>query len=174
MRDDQDFDEFYASTCRRVVGQVYAMVGDLGEAEDAVQEAYCRTWQRRATLREYADPEAWVRTVAYRIAVSSWRKATHRLLAHRRDAGAGTVPAASPDRVALIAALRRLPEDQRRVVVLYHLVGLPVEEISRETDIPVGTVKSRLSRGRRDLADQFAEFAGEDPHFTGRKVPEDV
>ena len=71
MTDELDFDGFYAATFRRVVGQVYAMTGNLSEAEDSVQEAYARAWERWGKVRGYNDPEGWVRTVAYRIAVSS-------------------------------------------------------------------------------------------------------
>ena len=97
MLDAAGFDEFYTATYRKLVGQIYAMIGDLGEAEDAVQEAYCRAWQRRARLDEYGNPEAWVRTVAYRIAVSSWRKARHRLAAHLRHGPPADVPGAGPE-----------------------------------------------------------------------------
>jgi RNA polymerase sigma-70 factor, ECF subfamily len=155
----EDFDAFYRSGHRRVVGQVYAMVGDLREAEDAVQEAYCRAWLRRRQLAEYANPEAWVRTVAYRIAVSSWRRAVRRMTAYRRHGPAGDVDAIGPEHVVVVDALRALPAAQRQAVVLFHLVGLSVEEISREADVAVGTVKSRLSRGRSALAMHFQEFA---------------
>jgi len=169
MNDDQDFDEFYASSYRRLVGQLYAMTGNLGEAEDSVQEAYCRAWQRRHRLRAYDNPEAWVRTVAFRIAVSSWRRTRRRLLAHQRHGPAGEVPEAGPDHVALVAALRRLPDSQRQAIVLHHLVGLSVDDIARETNAPAGTVKSRLSRGRRALADQFVEFADLPMQPTGKE-----
>jgi len=152
-----DFDEFYASTCRRLISQVYAMIGDLAEAEDAVQEAFTRAWQRWATLREYADTEAWVRTVAYRAAVSSWRKAVNRFAAHRRHGAGVDLPELGPEHVMLVQAMRRLTVDQRRVVVLHHLVGLPVEDIARETGTAIGTVKSRLSRGRRTLAAELGD-----------------
>src|SRR5438105_8623077 len=148
MRDPAEFDAFYAETSRRVLGQVYALTGDLPEAEDAVAEAYARAWQRWGHVRAFANPEAWVRTVAARIAVSSWRKAVNRLRAHHRAAaGDGVAPGLGPDHVALVAALRRISADQRRVIVLHHLVGMTVEEISREVGAPAGTVKARLARG---------------------------
>src|SRR4029453_7948644 len=84
MRDSLEFDKFYAGTRRALVAQVFAMVGDLGEAEDAVAEAFARAWQRWGQVHLYADPGAWVRTVAYRVAVSSWRRARNRATAHRR------------------------------------------------------------------------------------------
>ena len=62
------------------------------------------------------------------------------------------MPGPDPDAVALIAALARLPGPQRTAVVLHHLVGLPVAEVAREIGVPEGTVKARLSRGRRALA----------------------
>ncbi|WP_426503366.1 SigE family RNA polymerase sigma factor [Dactylosporangium sp. McL0621] len=149
----REFDDFYAGSYRRIVGQLYAMTGDLGAAEDAVQDAYVRAWQRWTTLSGYLDPEAWVRTVAYRLAVSSWRRAVNRLTAHRRHGAPDDVAELTPDHVALVDALRRLPADQRRAVVLHHLVGLAIDDIARETGVAVGTVKSRLSRGRQGLAE---------------------
>jgi RNA polymerase sigma-70 factor, ECF subfamily len=152
-----DFDTFYAATSRRLVGQIFAMTGDLGEAEDAVQEAYIRAWRRWPRIRAYDNPEAWLRVVAYRIAVNSWRKARNRLTAHRASRH-HELPGLSPDLVALVSALRKIPETQRRAIVLHHLAGLSVEEIAHETGAPTGTVKARLARGRRALAPLVSEF----------------
>jgi RNA polymerase sigma-70 factor (ECF subfamily) len=152
-----DFDMFYAATSRRLVGQVFAMTGDLSEAEDAVQEAYIRAWQRWPRIRAYHDPEAWLRVVAYRITVNSWRRSRNRLTAHRASQHP-EMPGLSPDLVALVSALRKIPETQRRAIVLHHLVGLSVEEIAHETGAPTGTVKARLARGRRALAPLVSEF----------------
>jgi RNA polymerase sigma-70 factor, ECF subfamily len=170
MRGSATFDAFYASTSGRVLGQLFAMTGNRSEAEDAVAEAYARAWQRWSTVGGYADPEAWVRTVAYRISVSAWRKATTRLLANRRRGGTDNMPGLTPDRVALAAALRRIPAEQRRVIVLHYLVGMSVDEISHETRSPVNTVKSRLARGRRALADKVSEFADEPSSTPGSGV----
>ena len=157
MTEADDFDLFYAATSRRLVRQIFAMTGDLGEAEDAVQEAYIRAWRRWPRIRAYDDPEAWLRVVAYRITVNSWQKARNRLTAHRAGRQQ-ELPGLSPDLVALVSALRKIPEAQRRAIVLHHLAGLSVEEIAHETGAPAGTVKARLARGRRALAPLVSEF----------------
>jgi RNA polymerase sigma-70 factor (ECF subfamily) len=64
--------------------------------------------------------------------------------------------------VALVAALARIPVAQRTAIVLHHLVGLPVAEVAAETGAPAGTVKARLSRGRRALAELLG--VSEDTH----------
>ncbi|MGK5440426.1 sigma-70 family RNA polymerase sigma factor [Micromonospora sp. URMC 105] len=157
MRDTQEFDAFYAASARRVLGQVYAMIGDRAEAEDAVAEAYARAWDRWTSVRDCDSPEAWVRRVAYRTAVSAWRKAVNRLRAHRREVAGQYLDQPSPDHVALVGALRRIPDAQRRVVVLHHLVGLSVAEIAGETGTSQNTVKTWLARGRKALAAHLTE-----------------
>lgn len=152
MRDAGEFDAFYTGSCRRVLGQVYAMTGNRAEAEDAVAEAYLKAWDRWATVRDCDSPEAWVRRVASRHAVSSWRKAVNRLRAHHREALDAEIDGLGPDHVALVHALRQIPADQRRVIVLHHLVGLSVGEIAHEVGAPTGTVKARLARGRKAMA----------------------
>lgn len=161
MRDSAEFDAFYTGSSRRVLGQVYAMTGNRAEAEDAVAEAYLRAWDRWDRVRDCDSPEAWVRRVAARTAVSSWRKAVNRLKAHRRDATETELDGLGPDHVALVHALRQIPADQRRVIVLHHLVGLSVGEIAHEVGAPTGTVKARLARGRRAMAQYLSESTGE-------------
>ncbi|HUJ06331.1 MAG TPA: SigE family RNA polymerase sigma factor [Streptosporangiaceae bacterium] len=151
MRDATDFDAFYAASVRRVTSQLYAMTGDRAEAEDAVQEAYARAWQHWGRVSGYADPESWVRTVAWRISVSSWRKAVNRLSAQRRHGPAADPPELGPDYVTIIAALRQIPAAQRQAIVLHHLVGLSVAEIAGQLRMPASTIKARLARGRRAL-----------------------
>lgn len=151
-RDEADFDAFYGRTSAASVRALHAMTGDLAEAQDVVQEAYARAWQRWSMLRGYDAPEAWVRTVAWRLAVSRLRRARVGFAKLSAVGPAQDVAPPGPERVALVAALRRLPAAQRRAVVLHHLVGLSVAEIAAETGAPDGTVKARLSRGRSALA----------------------
>lgn len=147
-----DFDAFYAASAPRLVRQLHAMTGELTEAQDCVQEAYARAWQRWGTVSSYDAPEAWVRRVAWRLAVSRFRRAKVGRGLLRRQGPPPDVPELSPDRVALVAALRQLPEAQRRAIVLHHLGDLSVAQVAAETGSPEGTVKARLSRGRAALA----------------------
>jgi RNA polymerase sigma-70 factor (ECF subfamily) len=70
-------------------------------------------------------------------------------------------PPISVERLALAEALRTLPRNYRQVIVLHHLLELPVEQVARELGIPTGTVKGRLSRGRRALATRLDPAAEE-------------
>jgi RNA polymerase sigma-70 factor (sigma-E family) len=158
------FDAFYRATRQRLFECLYALTGDAAEAQDAVHEAYARAWQRWAVVADYGAPEAWVRTVARRIAVSRWRRARNRLAAHRRAGPPTAVPGPSTETAALVAALARLPVEQRTAIVLHHLCDLPVAEVARETGAPVGTVKARLARGRRALAALLAIDLEEESH----------
>lgn len=116
--DEAAFDAFYLHSFGRLVGQIYAMCGSITEAQDCVQEAFVRAWDKRRTLDTDQHPEAWVRTVAYRLCVSRWRKTRRARLAP--DRAHEPRPAAQPDiaQVALTPALQSLPADQRRAVAL--------------------------------------------------------
>lgn len=155
-----EFDAFYAATARRMVAAVYALTGNLADAEDAVQEAYARAWAKWARLSAEGDPGGWVRVAAQRLAVSSWRKARNRLRAHVRHGTPASVPELGPDHVALVAALQKLPKDQRRVIVLFHLYDLPAETVAREVGCSAGAVRTRLFRARQALAELLGEETG--------------
>ncbi|MFE9765355.1 SigE family RNA polymerase sigma factor [Streptomyces sp. NPDC005808] len=158
---EEEFDAFYATAFPRLTGQLYAFTGDHGEAQDVVQEAFVRAWDQRREFLLDGAPEAWIRTVAMRLAVSRWRRARRWLELVRRNPPPQHVPGPDPDRATLVAALRTLPEPQRMALVLHHLCDLSVEQVASETGAPVGTVKARLSRGRAALARELtADSAG--------------
>ena len=151
--DEAQFDEFYTASFRRVVSQVYAMIGDLDEAHECVQEAFARAWAHRRKLDRAQYPEAWVRTTAYRLAVSRWRRTVRARRAPARALSASlTADPHDETHVALVAALHRLPEAQRQAIVLHHIADLPVRAVAAEVGVPEGTIKARLSRGRAALA----------------------
>jgi RNA polymerase sigma-70 factor (ECF subfamily) len=151
--DEAEFDDFYTSSFARVTAQVYAMIGERDEAQECVQEAFVRAWSHRRTLDRAEHPEAWVRTTAYRLAVSRWRRTMRgRRPADRALSRPTSTAAPSEAHVAVVSALKQLPEMQRRALVLHHIADLPVAQVAHEIGAPEGTVKAWLSRGRTALA----------------------
>ncbi len=157
LADQNSFEAFYASTYRRVIGQVFALLGDLHDAEDATQDAFAKAsfhWKR---ISAYDAPEAWVRRVAFNQAYNTARRAKRGLVALARHGPPEHVPAVSSDRVDVHRAMRRLRPRHREVLVLHYVAELPLDEVARELRLPLGTVKSRLNRARRALAEQLGD-----------------
>jgi RNA polymerase sigma-70 factor (ECF subfamily) len=144
-----NFEAFHAANYRRLVGQVFALLGDVEEAEDVVQDAFARAWFHWRRIRAYDSPEAWVRRVAFNQALNSTRRARRRLAALARHGPEPDVPALSADLVDVHRAMAHVPQRQREVLVLAYVAGLPMAEIAAQLRLPLGTVKSRLARGRR-------------------------
>jgi len=152
MRDSAAFDEFYRATSARMVRYAFAMTGDLGDAQDAVQEAYTRAWRHWREVQEHPAPEAWIRLTINRLATDRGRRLRGLRAALLRNGPPEPVAAPSETSVLLAHALRRLPPHLRQAVVLHYLLDMPVGEIAAETGSPVGTVTSWLHRARTELA----------------------
>ena len=155
MDQGSEFDEFYLGTRRQLLRQLSLMTGDTEQAADVLQEAYARAWQRWGHVSSLSDPTAWVRTVAWRVAISQHRRSLVAADRLRRL----FVPEAkldrAPDRDEIIdlrRALRRLSPEHRRALVLFEMCGLSVRQVALEIGVPEGTVKSRLARARASLA----------------------
>ncbi|WP_442814479.1 SigE family RNA polymerase sigma factor [Streptomyces sp. NBC_01198] len=159
----EEFEEFYAHAVGRLTGQLYVMLGDLHEAQDVVQEAFVRGWDRRRQLTGDGNPEAWIRTVAWRLAVSRWRGRRRSDEAWRRHGGPAAAEPPGSGSVALVSALRELPQHQRRTIALHYVCDLSVEQIAAETGVSGSTVKTHLVRGRAALARRLPELQGEEP-----------
>ncbi len=144
-----------------MVAQIYALSGDLAEAQEVAQDAFLRAWTSWARVAAYDDPGGWVRRVAHNLAVSRWRKARNTARALIRHGPPADVPEPSLASASLVAALARIPESARRALVLHHIAGLSVAEIADLEGVAAGTVKARLSRGRAALAPILAEPAAD-------------
>ena len=100
--------------------------------EDVVQDAFAQAWVHRAELDTARSPEAWVRTVAMRRAVSRWRRQRNALVAWSRRRDRDSYETHDPFDPALVKALAELPPAQRLVLVLHHVADLPVATIAAE------------------------------------------
>jgi RNA polymerase sigma-70 factor (sigma-E family) len=158
VADQQWFAELYQSCYRRLVLTTYALTNDLGVAEEITQEAFALAYGRRARVAAADHPEAWIRTVAVNLARRRGRRRAmlDRIL-RRQEAAPPAAPAG--EHLDLHRAIQALSDEHRAVVVLHYLADLPVDEVASLLDIPVGTVKSRLSRARTALADALGSRA---------------
>lgn len=126
------------------------------DPEDACQEI----WEKVLRALPGFDPagsasvSTWVATIAHRHLVDRHRRRVVRgVQVSPEDLGAERPP--RPELARLEGALAGLPEPYRRVVLLHHLHGVPLEEIAAEEGVPVGTIKSRLHRARARLVDEL-------------------
>jgi RNA polymerase sigma factor (sigma-70 family) len=149
-----DFGAHLEANYQRLVAQLYAITLDPGEAHDVVQDAYSRAWRNWSTIGRSPDPSAWVRRVAVRSTVRSWRRTLARIgIGRPRSVGHGVDERTG----ALLAALGRLTPAERRVVVLFHMAGSSVEEIAALEQASVGAVQARLARARQVVTEGMAD-----------------
>ena len=147
LDDATSFAAFYAAEAESVHRALRATVVSPTVAREAVDEAMARAYERWSVVRTYDAPAGWVYRTALNWSISWWRK--HRRERALPDAGDEdrTVGEIDPEGALALDALRRLPLDQRAVVVCRVLLDLDVAATALALDIAEGTVKSRLSRG---------------------------
>jgi RNA polymerase sigma-70 factor (ECF subfamily) len=137
----------------------YRLTGNDADAKDLVQEVLLRVNRGLATYRP-GSLEAWLSRITTNAFLDETRRRRRRptdplpeepdrVLAGGDDVETALARTTLPDDVQ--DALRRLPEDYRVAVVLCDVVGLPYEEIAAQVGVPVGTVRSRIHRGRLAL-----------------------
>lgn len=133
-----------------------ALVGQADRADDLVQDCLERAWSRLGLWRRDGNMRAWLFTIMHNLNANAVRAAKRR---PRHDSidetfSQASVPPSQDDRLALSAlsdALKTLPEEQRAVVLLVGLEQLRYDEVATVLELPIGTVMSRLHRGRERL-----------------------
>jgi RNA polymerase sigma-70 factor, ECF subfamily len=160
-------DEFAALAVdylREVTAYARRLTRNAADADDLVQDTYDRAFRHWSDLRELRACRAWLFRIARNIFTDQVRRGTARpelRLVNRSDAlgPEPVVPAESVERLdahQLEGALKRLPDDQREAVLLCDLWGFRYEEIAEIMSCPLGTVQSRIARGRAMLATLLA------------------
>ena len=145
----------------RLWRSLLAHTGDPDVASDAVAEAFAQAVRRGEAVR---DPAAWVWRAAFRIATGQLAAARRSEPGGSPDVLVATADTLPDDVVVLLDALARLPEADRRVVVLSLVGGLPAAEVGRVVGATAGAVRVRLHRARRALMAALApEPAREEP-----------
>jgi RNA polymerase sigma-70 factor, ECF subfamily len=145
----RDFEPFSEANQRRLFGTLCLVTGDRGEAEELVQEAFLRIWERWESMRRIDDPAAYLYRTAFNLFRSRLRRAV-RTARYRLTSQAPVDAFASvDDRADLVAALRALSPRQRAAIVLLDLLDLSSDEAGRLLGVRSVTVRSLASQGRR-------------------------
>ncbi|HET8770842.1 MAG TPA: sigma-70 family RNA polymerase sigma factor [Gemmatimonadaceae bacterium] len=143
------------------------------DAEDLVSDTMLRAFQRWEQYRLGTNIRAWLFTILYHAFVSRKRRVDAREVQPFEDADGREVfePVGEADPEGafydsfldedIVEAIRRLPVEYRSAVVMSDLHGLKYAEIAQVLDVPEGTVKSRLFRGRRLLQSELRRYAEE-------------
>lgn len=146
---DAAYVEFVVSRQTRLRRAAYAICGDWHRADDLLQTALTKLYVAWPRLAREGGEDAYVRRILVTSHLDHVKRASSRHevvgmdVDRPRDSGTGLVD----DRDELISALQQLPEMQRKVVVLRHVLDLSIEQTAGDLGISAGTVKSHLSRG---------------------------
>jgi RNA polymerase sigma-70 factor (ECF subfamily) len=131
-----------------------AMVGNRAAADDLVQDTLERAWSRLAQWQVGSDLRAWLFGIMHNLRVDQLRRPGLTTQPMGEEEFEVPIRATQTDHLELSdleLALARLPEEQRAVLLLVALEEMSYEEVARALEIPLGTVMSRLSRGRERL-----------------------
>ena len=147
--DEEAFGALVRAVGDRSIFIAHRILRDAGLAEDAVQAALVTAWRELPTLRDLDRFEAWFHRIlvnaCYAEARRGRRFAANVVLLEQDAPAANDEYLAVHDRDQLDRGFRRLPPEQRAVLVFHHALGLTVPEVADHLGIPLGTAKSRLS-----------------------------
>lgn len=155
----------------KVLGLALRILGNRADALDASQEVFVTVFRKAASFRHQSAFSTWL----YRLTVNACNDLARRRSrlpspAEEIEVPSSDVVSRSVDRLAIEAALRRLPVDQRTAVIMRDMLGLSYEEVAEATDSALGTVKSRIARGRAALAGGLGEQGPQPGRLTRRKT----
>ena len=160
---DEEFAEFFHATWGRLYRTTYAVAGDAGRAEDALQAAFAKAYAVWPKVRAADHPEAYVRRMAINETLGTRRRTWFRserstpLLEHAAAPEAAGHEEGVVERDALWTAILTLPPGQRAVMVLRYYEDLDEAQIAHTLGCSRGTVKSQASAALRNLRRQFAD-----------------
>lgn len=167
--DRDSLDRFIAET-QADVWRLCRYLGDAQQADDLAQETYERAISSVHRYRADGPARGWLLTIARRVCVDHTRRATRRRrldrsVMHNATAGSAGGALVSPDhsgRIDLDDVLADLDADRKGVFVLTQVLGLRYDEAAEVLGIPIGTVRSRVSRARHDLIEMMSDEVDQD------------
>ena len=166
---------------RKVFNVAYKFVGKHEEAEDLTQDIFLKIFKALATFDRRANFQTWIVSISRNLCIDHYRSVRKERMTIAREVDTNDLQPASTDRtpyaaaehqdlrVMLRQALQTLPETLRTAVVLRDLQELSYQEIADRLQLPEGTVKSRINRGRLELARQLKRLQDNQPAMRRRR-----
>ena len=180
LRGDQAaWEQIVKQHWRKVFNVAYKFVGKHDEAEDLTQDIFLKIFKSLDTFDRRANFQTWLISVSRNLCIDHYRSVRKERETIDRQVDANELTPAAPDagpiaaleqrdRVTLLRqALATLPETLRTAVVMRDLQEMSYQEIADRLKLPEGTVKSRINRGRTELARQVRKLGGEDYSASG-------
>ena len=154
--DHDAFAELAGAAISRLDSTAWLMLRDVDRATDAVQNALVHAWRDLPTLRDPDRFDAWLRRLVVNACIDEIRRTRRRHLDIditdvSNPPSIADETSAIADRDQLERAFGRLDAEERAVIVLHHYLDLPLPEVAATLRIPLGTTKSRLYRGLRQM-----------------------
>ena len=177
--DQTAWEEIVRQHRRKVFNIAYKFTGRHAEAEDLTQDVFLKIFKSLHTFDRRANFQTWLVSVSRNLCIDHYRSVRKERETIDRDVDAGELTPAAPgqnayqaleqaDRVELLRkAMAKLPDSLRKAVVMRDLKELSYQEIADQLNLPEGTVKSRINRGRTELARQVQRIREEDERVTG-------
>src|SRR6476620_1202094 len=172
--DQQAWEAIVQQHRRRVFNVAYKFVGKHDEAEDLTQDIFLKLFKSLDTFDRRANFQTWLISVSRNLCIDHYRRVRKERETVDRDVDAGELTPAAPgqnayqaleqrDRVDLLRkAMAELPPTLREAVVKRDIQELSYQEIADQLHLPEGTVKSRINRGRTELARQVQRIRAEE------------
>jgi RNA polymerase sigma-70 factor, ECF subfamily len=172
--DQAAWDQIVRTYWRKVFNVAYKFVGKHDEAEDLAQDIFLKIFKSLDTFDRRANFQTWLISISRNLCIDHYRSVRKERETIDRDVDANELspvsheesPAAAleqRDRVTLLRhALAELPDTLRTAVLLRDIQEWSYQEIADKLRLPEGTVKSRINRGRTELARQIRKLRGED------------
>jgi RNA polymerase sigma-70 factor (ECF subfamily) len=172
--DQLAWEQIVRQNWRKVFNVAYKFVGKHDEAEDLTQDIFLKIFKALGTFDRRANFQTWIISISRNLCIDHYRSVRKERETIDRDVDAGELTPAAPgqnayqaleqrDRVDLLRkAMAELPPTLREAVVKRDIQELSYQEIADQLHLPEGTVKSRINRGRTELARQVQRIRAEE------------
>ena len=173
--DQGAWEQIVRQNWRKVFNVAYKFVGKHDEAEDLTQDIFLKIFKALKTFDRRANFQTWIISISRNLCIDHYRSVRKERQTIARDVDSNDLQPATPDRgpyaqaehqdlrAQLRTALEALPLTLRTAVVLRDLQELSYQEIADRLGLPEGTVKSRINRGRIELAHQLRRVQENQP-----------